>query len=167
MLTPPKKTNNLFDAVRVKLPKEDHQNYDKLMKEYFNFGNIFSKTDSDLVDLHTQVGHYVLKGMGYDSSTMDTPPTPGGWSVFAVYFSTGRSPDFRDAVGHITAPTLIIHGDDDEIALNGSRQYEKYIPNAKFISIGCSEESTISGHFIYDDCPEQFAKVVMSFLNDQ
>ena len=167
MLTPPKKSNNLFDAVRLKLPKEDHENYDKLMKEYFNFGNIFSKTDSDLVDLHTQVGHYILKGMGYDSSKMDTPPMPGGWSVFAVYFSTGRSPDFRDAVGHITAPTLIIHGDDDEIALNGSRQYEKYIQNAKFISIGCSEESTFSGHFIYDDCPEQFAKTIMSFLNDQ
>ena len=108
-----------------------------------------------------------MKGMGYDSSKMDTPPMPGGWSVFAVYFSTGRSPDFRDAVGHITAPTLIVHGDDDDIALNGSRQYEKYIPNAKFISIGCSEESTISGHFIYDDCPEQFAKTIMSFLNDQ
>ena len=64
MLTPPKKSNNLFDAVRLKLPKEDHENYDKLMKEYFNFGNIFSKTDSDLVDLHTQVGHYIYEGNG-------------------------------------------------------------------------------------------------------
>lgn len=167
MLVPPKKGNNLFDAVKLKLPEEDHENYDILMKEYFNFGNIFTKTDRELVDLHTQVGNYLLKGMGYDVSLMDTPPTPGGWSVFAVYFSTGKSPDYRDAVGHITAPTLIIHGDDDDIALNGSRQYEEYIQNAQFVSISCSAESTISGHFIYDDCPEQFAKVVMSFLADQ
>lgn len=167
MLTPPKKGNNLFDAVRAKLPESDRTKYDSLMKEYFNFGNIFSKVDSDLVDLHLQVGHYILKGMGYDASKMDKPPTPGGWSVFAVYFSAGKSPDYRDAVGHITAPTLIIHGDDDDIALNGSRQYEEYIPNAKFVSIGCSENSSISGHFIYDDCPEQFAEVVISFFTDQ
>lgn len=166
MLTPLKKGNNLFDAVRAKLPEEDLTEYDTLMKDYFNFRDIFKKTESDLADLHTQVGHYILKGMGYDSSIMDTPPTPGGWSVFAVYFSTGRSPNYRDAVGHITAPTLIIHGDDDDISLNGSRQYEKYIPNAQFVSIGCSDESSISGHFIYDDCPEQFTKTVMSFLSD-
>lgn len=167
MLTPPQKDTNLFDAVRAKLPETDRTKYDALMKEYFNFGNIFSKTDSDLVDLHTQVGHFILKGMGYDYSKMGTPPTPGGWSVFAVYFSTGKSPDYRDAVRHITAPTLIIHGDDDDIALNGSQQYEEYIPNAKFVPIGCSGESTISGHFIYDDCPEQFATTVINFLADE
>ena len=37
MLTPPKKGNNLFDAVRAKLPESDHAQYDSLMKEYFNF----------------------------------------------------------------------------------------------------------------------------------
>ncbi len=167
MLTPPQKGNNFFDAVRQKLPVEDHTKYDTLMKDYFNFGNIFSKTDSDLVDLHSKVGHYLLKGMGYDMAQMDTPPSPGGWGTFAVYFSTGRSPDYRDAVGHISAPTLIIHGDDDDIALNGSRQYEEFIQNAKFISIGCSEESTVSGHFIFDDCSEEFSKTVKSFLTDQ
>ena len=166
MLTP-QKGNNLFDALRLKLPEEDRTQYDSLMKEYFNFGNIFSKTESDLADLHTQVGQYILKGMGYDSSKIGTPPTPGGWSTFAVYFSTGRSPDYRDAVWHITAPTLIIHGDDDDITLNGSRQYGKFIPNAKFVSIGCSDESTISGHFIFDDCPDQFAAAVRDFLVDE
>lgn len=167
MLTPPQKGNNFFDEVRVRLPEADHTKYDDLMKEYFNFGNIFSKTDSDLVELHVQVGYFLLKGMGYDYSNMNPPATPGGWSVFAVYFSTGKSPDYRDAVGHITVPTLIIHGDDDDIALNGSQQYEEYIPNAKFVSIGCSDKSTISGHFIFDDCPEQFAAAVMRFLTDQ
>lgn len=165
MLLPPKKGNNLFDTVRAKLSDADLIDYDSLMKDYFSFGSIFSKSDSELVELHTNVGHYILKGMGYESSKMEKPPTPGGWSVFAVYFSIGKSPDYRDAVRHITAPTIIIHGDDDDIALNGSRQYEEYIPNAKFVSIGCSENSSISGHFIFDDCPDQFASTVMDFLS--
>ena len=165
MLTPPQKGDNFFDAVRDRLPEDEHTNYDSLVKEYFNFGGIFNKTDKDLVDLQIQIGRYLLTGRGYDSSLMNTGPTPGGWSSFAVYFSTGRSPDFRDAVGHITAPTLILHGDDDDITLNGSREYEKYIPNAKFVSIGCPEITSVSGHFIFDDCPDKFGKIVSDFLD--
>lgn len=167
MLTPPQKGNNIFDAVRDKIPEDEQSKYDSLVKEYLNFGGIFSKSDGDLVDLHTQIGHYLLKGMGYDPSLMDDPPTPGGWSSFAVYFSIGRSPDYRDAVANITAPTLILHGDDDNISLNGSKKYEEFIPAAKFVSIGCSDTTSISGHFIYDDCPDQFAAAVREFLTDE
>ena len=165
MLTPPQKGHNIFDAVRDKLPDAEHPKYDSLIKEYFNFGGIFAKTDNDLVDLQKQVGHYLLMGMGYDSSLIRTAPTPGGWSAFAVYFSTGKSPDYRAAVANITAPTLILHGDDDTISLNGSREYETYIPNAKFVSIGCTETTSISGHFIFEDCPNKFSEIVSEFLD--
>lgn len=167
MLTPPRKENNIFETVRSRIPEKELPKYDSLIKEYFNFGSIFSKSDNNLVDLHTQIGHYLLKGMGYDISLMETPPTPGGWSSFAVYFSIGKSPDYRDAVANITVPTLILHGDDDDISLNGSKKYEEFIPNAKFISIGCSDTTTVSGHFIFDDCPDQFAAAVREFLTDE
>ncbi len=165
VLTPPQKGKNIFDAVRDRIPAAEQPRYDSLVKEYFNFGAIFSKSDADLVDLHTQVGRYLLKGMGYDISLMDVPPMPGGWSSFAVYFSIGKSPDYRDAVANITAPTLILHGDDDDISLNGSKEYEEFIPNAKFVFIGCSDPTNISGHFIYDDCPDQFGAAVREFLD--
>jgi len=165
MLTPPQKGNNIFDNVRFRIPAEEQPKYDSLVKEYFNFGSIFSKSDADLVDLHTQVGRYLLKGMGYDISLMDAPPTPGGWSTFAVYFSIGRSPDYRDAVANITAPTLILHGDDDDISLNGSKEYEEFIPDVKFMSIDCPDAPSVSGHFIYDDCPDQFGEAVREFLD--
>lgn len=167
MLSPPQKGNNFFDSVRDRLPDEDLPEYDSLVKEYFNFGSIFTKTDNDLIDLQKQISKYLITGMGYDSSLMTSIPTPGGWSSFAVYFSTGRSPNYQDAVAHVTAPTLIIHGDDDDITLNGSQEYEKYIPNARFVSIGCSETSTISGHFIFYDCPEKFATAVKEFLTNE
>ncbi len=164
MLTPPQKENNIFDAVRDRIPEDELHLYDPLVKEYFNFGGIFSKSDDDLVDLQTQIGAYLLFGMGYDASLIPTAPTPGGWSSFAVYFSTGKSPDYRDAVANITALTLILHGDDDNISLNGSREYEEFIPNARFVSIGCADTTSVSGHFIFDDCPDQFAAAVRKFL---
>lgn len=164
MLTPPQKGNNIFDAVRNRIPEEEQPNYDSLVREYFNFGSIFSKSDDDLVDLHTQIGHYLVKGMGYDISLMDALPTSGGWSSFAVYFSIGKSPDYRDAVANITAPTLILHGKDDDISLNGSREYEEFIPDAKFIVISCPDTTSASGHFIFDDCPEEFGAAVRKFL---
>ncbi len=166
MLTPPQKGNDIFEIVRHKIPEDEQSEYNRLVKEYFNFGSIFKKTENELVDLHTQIGHYLVKGMGYDISDLDTPPKPGGWSSFAVYFSIGKSPDFRHAVSHILAPTLILHGKDDDISLNGSKVYDEHIPNAKFVSLDCKATNSISGHFIFHDCPEQFAESVKGFLDN-
>lgn len=166
VLTPPQKGNDIFENVRNRLPGNEQSEYNELVKEYFNFGGIFAKSDDDLVDLHTKIGHYLVKGMGYDLSLLETPPKPGGWSSFSVYFSIGKSPDFRHAVEHIIAPTLILHGKDDEISLSGSKEYQEYIPNAKFVSLDCKNTKTISGHFIYDDCPDQFADAVRYFLDN-
>ena len=166
MLTPPQKGNDIFEIVRNKIPEDEQSEYNRLVKEYFNFGSIFQKTENELVDLHTQIGNYLVKGMGYDISDLDTPPKPGGWSSFAVYFSIGKSPDYRHAVSHILAPTLILLGKDDDISLNGSKVYAEHIPNAKFVSIDCDDSASISGHFVFDDCPEVFADVVGDFLDN-
>ncbi|MCG9127951.1 alpha/beta hydrolase [Candidatus Poribacteria bacterium] len=166
MLSPHKKGNDFFANVRKELPEEDLSAYDLLHKEYFNFGSIFSKTEDDLVDLQKSIGKYLLKGMGYKNEVIDTTPKPGGWSAFAVYFSTGKSPNYRSAVGYINAPTLIIQGTDDPIALKGSREYEEYIPNAQFVNISCENTSTIAGHFIFDDCPAEFSDEITRFLKD-
>lgn len=166
MLSPPKDGNDLFANVRNKLPEEDLSDYDALVKEYFNFGSIFSKTEDDLVDLQKRIGKYLLKGMGYKKVEMESIPKPGGWSAFAVYFSTGKLPNFRSAVKQITADTLIIHGMDDILALKGSEEYGNIIPNAKFVSIRCHNPSGISGHFFFDDCPAEFGEVFLRFIKD-
>lgn len=166
MLTPPQKGNDFFKAVRSRLSDDMLTDYDSLVKEYFNFGGIFSKSDDDLVHLQKKIGRYLLFGLGYDEIDMDSGPTPGGWSAFAVYFSIGKSPNYRSTVGNITAPTLILHGEDDTIALNGSREYETSIPNAKFVLISCEDTDLFSGHFIFDDCPTEFSTAAAEFLND-
>ena len=166
MLSPPKDGDDFFANIRKELPEEDLTEYDVLVKEYFDFGSIFSKTDEDLVNLQKRIGKYLLKGMGYTDIEYDSYPIPGGWSTFAVYFSTGRLPRFRSAVKQIIAPTLIIHGKDDLLSLKGSQEYANIIPNAQFVSIRCHNPSGISGHFFFDDCPSEFSQEFLRFLND-
>lgn len=166
MLSPPKEGDDFFANIRKVLPDEDLSDYDVLHKEYFNFGGIFSKTEDDLVDLQKRIGRYILKGMGYKDIEMDSTPEPGGWSAFAVYFSTGKLPNFRSAVRQITADTLIIHGKDDNLSLKGSQEYGNLIPNAKFVSIRCHNPSGISGHFFFDDCPNEFSEEFLRFIKE-
>lgn len=166
VLTPPDEDRNLFDLARAELPQEQHSEYDALLTEYFDFGNIFSKTDAELVSLHERTGKFLLPAMGYDASQFDTGPKSGGWTVFALYFSNGRSFDFRPAVSSITAPTLILQGADDDISVAGSRTYEHAIPKSTFVSIGGGSD-VHAGHFVFDDCPEEFATEVETFLNTQ
>lgn len=166
MLSPPKEGDDFFANIRKELPEEGLSDYDGLVKEYFNFGSIFSKTDDDLVDLQKRIGKYLLKGMGYIKAEMDSTPKPGGWSAFAVYFSTGKLPNFRLAVKQITADTLIIHGKDDTLALKGSQEYGNWIPNASFVSIRCHNPSGISGHFLFDDCSDEFSDEFLRFIKD-
>ena len=155
---------NIFELARSKLPQDQHAAYDALLAEYFDFGNIFSKADADLPSLHERFGKYLLPAMGYDAALVDAAPKSGGWTVFALYFSLGRSFDFRPAVASISAPTLIVQGEDDDLSLAGSLSYKEVIPDSEFITISRGTD-TQAGHFAFDDCPEEFANVVQDFID--
>ena len=163
VLTPPDKERNLFDLARAKLDEKDRVEFDKVMDEYFDFGGIFSKSDTELADVHHRTGAFLLKAMGYGPSEIATGPPCGGWSVFAIYFSCGTAQDFRPALALIKAPTLIVHGEDDTMCLAGARTYES-IDGSKFTVIKREDAGRRAGHFVYDDCPAEFASVVGRFL---
>lgn len=164
VLTPPDKERNLFELARAKLDPTDQSGLDKVTEEYFDFGSIFSKSESDLVDVHMRLGQYLLPAMGYASSEVPSGPRSGGWAVFALYFSCGRAQDYRPALLEITAPTLIIHGADDTISLAGARTYEP-IRNSQFVMIEKENADKRAGHFIFNDSPIKFSKVVSEFLS--
>ena len=166
VLTAPDKENNIFDLPKKIIADKELEEYNKLVSEYFNFRNIFSKSDSDLAELNQQVGKYLLRGFGYDPSILEKGPKPGGWSTFAAFFGIGTSPNFTKVVENITAPTLILHGVGDVASLRGSRIYEKFIPNTQFVLINCPDTSAVYSHFIFDDCPAEFADAVREFLID-
>lgn len=165
MLTAPDEERNIFKQTREKLPEDQRDKFDAVLNEYFDFGNIFSKSDDDLAELHLRIGKYVLKAMEYNVDEIPKGPRSGGWAVFAMYFSGGKKPNYLPALKRIKAPTLILHGEDDTISLPGARTYTP-IPGSKFVTISREETDRKAGHFVFDDCPKKFAKAVERFLTD-
>jgi proline iminopeptidase len=163
VLTPPDEERDIFALTRAKLKSEQLAGFNTVQQEYFDFPNIFTKSDAELADLHTRLGEYILNALGYELSELTPSPPSGGWAVFAQYFSCGRAQDYRPALKEVTAPTLIIQGEDDDISLPGSNTY-KAIKGSQFVSMGREEPERRAGHFVFDDSPESFRKVIEQFL---
>ena len=64
-----------------------------------------------------------------------------------------------DRLGEITAPTLLVCGDEDP-SLGPMREIQKRIPHARFALL------SLAGHFANRDRPEAFNRAVVEFLND-
>lgn len=165
VLTPPDEKRDIFQLSRAKLESQHVDEFDELKKEYFDFGNIFSKSDRELADLHGKLGEYLLMAFGDEESEPASNSTIGGWSVFALYFSMGRASDYRPALTEITAPTLILQGKDDEIAMAGAKSYQP-IGDSQFILVDRDESGQPAGHFVFDQAPHSFGKLIEEFLTE-
>ncbi|MGH7696758.1 MAG: alpha/beta fold hydrolase [Gemmatimonadaceae bacterium] len=66
--------------------------------------------------------------------------------------------DWRPALGKLTAPALIIHGEMDGIPPETGRDWAAALPNGKFLLL------ERSGHFPYLEVPERFFAAVETFL---
>ena len=155
VLVMPQDGDDLFASVRARLPEDMRAEYDAYMDEYFNFKNLFTKSEADLVALQEQFGDY------YQAAMESSPPEQGqagGWMVWAMYMSMGRRHDYRDALQDVTAPVLVIHGADDLQSEDASRIYAQAFPNAQF------EVIESAGHFAFEEQPQAFVQVVGRFL---
>ena len=66
--------------------------------------------------------------------------------------------DWRDRVSRITAPTLVIHGTEDLIPLESSKEWVDTLPNARLFVIEGS------GHYPHLEFPEIYYPAVDQFL---
>lgn len=66
--------------------------------------------------------------------------------------------DWTDELAQITAPTLIIHGQDDPWPVEGGRHWAEALSNAQFVVV---EDA---GHFPYVEQPHVFFPVAKAFL---
>lgn len=163
LLTPPDEERDLFKRTRTRLPAERQAEFDSAMADYFDFGTIFSKSEEDLVQRHSRIGPFILEAMGYESAAETPRIRPGGWAVYAQYFSLGTFGDFSPALERIRAETLIVHGADDELSTPGAKSYAA-IEGAKVIEIPRDREGAVASHFIFDDAPTGFATGLRTFL---
>jgi proline iminopeptidase len=165
----PDPNGDLFAKVRERLPAAEREEYDRFLnEELFDFGNIFSKTEAELAAINRRSGGYLLKGLG--EAPMSTPtaaePNNGGWMPQALYLSMGRKHDYRAALSEVRAPVLILHGEEDDLLLSGSKVYEDSYPNAKLRIVRRDAASkSRAGHFIMNDQSGQFAQLVGEFLS--
>lgn len=66
--------------------------------------------------------------------------------------------DWRTKAASITAPVLVIHGLEDLIPLESSREWAESIPNAQLATIGGA------GHYPHLETPEAFFAAINQFL---
>jgi len=159
----PEAESDLFASVRAELSPEEQIEFDVFMEEYFDFGNLFEKSEADLIALNEKFGEYYIAIMDPDqleaAAELPEQDQPGGWMVWAQYVSMGQRHDYSQALSVVDAPVLVIHGSDDLQSETASRLYSDAFPNAEFVVI----QNT--SHFAFEEQPEQFAQVVSTFLD--
>jgi proline iminopeptidase len=157
VLVMPQPRGGLFELVKQCLPAEMQAEFDIYLQEYLSFGDIFTKSEADLIALNQEFGRFY-------QAAIDTPlpeqGRPGGWMVQAMYFSMGQRHDYRDALQAVNAPVLVIHGAEDLQPGETSRVYADAFPNAEFQVI------EKAGHFAFEEQPAIFADIVAGFLDD-
>ena len=69
--------------------------------------------------------------------------------------------DWRKRVASAKAPTLVIHGEEDLIPIESSREWVKVLPHARLLNIQGS------GHFPHLEAPEIYYPAVRKFLDGE
>jgi proline iminopeptidase len=156
MLVMPQEKGGLFPLIRERLPESQHAEFDSFLKEYPGFGNIFSKSETDLIALNQRFGEYFLRV--YPGNPKIEQGKTGGWMVRGIYLSLGQRHDYRKAMESTAFTVLILHGADDLQGGETTRQYLGIYPNSEFAVI------PEAAHFSFEENTAEFAKTVGSFL---
>ena len=160
MLLMPMEVPGLFDTIETMLPSEMEADYQIWLEKYFDFRNLFQRSEAELVALNDEFArYYVAATSGENLATPEIEGVKsGGWMVHAMYMSMGQKHDYRSAMDVVTAPVLIIHAAEDFQTEEASRTYMEVFPKAQF------EIIEGAGHAVFYDQPEVFADVVGEFL---
>jgi len=110
--------------------------------------------------LCTAEEHERYSGDAAYRTAMDTTLCPDSEAVLST-LACLQNEDLRPTVEHITAPTLIVHGERDEICLSGGGRYlKKNIPGARMLML------PDTGHMPFISCRENVVEAVLNFLAD-
>jgi len=150
--------SDLFTSVRLKLPEGDRSEYDAFLKDYMDFNKLFTRSEADLIAMNETFGKYYMAVVNLPENAQIKQGEPGGWMTWGMYVSMGQRHDYRRLMRKVTAPVLVIHGADDLQSEAASRLYSDTFPNSQFAVI------QNSGHFSFQQQPEEFSKIASGFL---
>jgi proline iminopeptidase len=162
VLVMPSKEGDMFEQVGNLLPANLQNDYVDFRKRYLDFSHIFTKSEADLVALNNEFPKYygaALRARNSAPPAASAPDENGGWMTFAMYLSMGKRHDYRQALKSVQAPVLVVRGELDLQPEKLDRLYAECFPNSSF------EVVKGAGHFVYDEQPEAFSRIVERFLN--
>ncbi len=151
----PSEGDGLYGAVQKRLPENLQAEYSEYIETIFDFGNLFEKSEQDLVNETLEFIKYFEAAT--NQKIESNPENIGGWMAKALYLGMGAKHDYSEYLKQIVAPTLLIYGTDDIIAKSSVKLYLDNIPNVKFDSMSGS-------HFMFYDNPYEFGETVLKFL---
>jgi proline iminopeptidase len=153
----------LFEQIKDLLPESRHAAYEAFLRQYFDYGNIFHKSERDLAQINLGFAEFFMeaakaKGIEVFTDSQSDISDVGGWMVHAQYFSLGMKFDHRPELKKVTVPVLVLHGEEDIIPSLSSREYAELFPAATFKLI------PKASHFPFLETPAVFARLVQEFL---
>lgn len=163
VLVLPGSDGGLLDEIGRRLPQEQATAYSDFLREYLDFGSLFSNSELQMAALNDRFAGFFLEAAGKENIPAAVKPDPestGGWVVHAQYASMGMRHDYRDALRGVTAETLVLHGAADLLAPRASKQYADLIDNARF------EVIEGAGHFFLFEESETVTSLLRGFISD-
>ena len=93
----------------------------------------------------------------------DAPPAAlrNRWVVVLAVFESLGDWDFRPLLAKISAPALVVEGEQTNVPLDATRAWAEALPNSKLVLI------PRAGHVHFIEQPEAFRKVAEKFLNQK
>lgn len=160
LLRMPMEGDNLFDSIEKKLPRSVIDNYNNFVDRYFDYKNVFKKSEDELIGLNNELGKFFYMALKGEAVATPINGSAGGWMVQALYLSSGRKYDFTEMISKVKVPTLIIHPGSDFVQRRKSSElYLEVFPHSEFVVI---EDA---GHMPFYDEPKLFAEIVTEFLD--
>ncbi len=162
VLALPSESGDFYGRINELLPENMKNDFKNFQARYFDFQNIFSKSEADLSGLNLEFLKYygpAAKAAGMPLPEFRRPVGSNGWMTFGMLFSMGKTHDYRKALTNPSIPALVIHGAKDLQSEQGSREYCGILKNSKLVVL------EKAGHFGFNDQPAEFSKTVRDFLD--
>ncbi len=157
----PNKQGNFYHRIKKHLPKDQHNEFDEWLHDFFDYKNIFKRTEDELAAINNKFNKYVLSASGNEQDkVLLNNKTCGfsGFGVHACFLSMGGHHDYSQLLKNIDCPTLVLHGEHDLMPPESSREYHRLIHNSEYHII------KNTGHFMIFNDPEEFSNKLTSFL---
>jgi proline iminopeptidase len=103
VLVLPDKEGGLFEEIRVHLPDDQRDGYDRFLKEYLDFGQVFSKSEEDLAKLNRRFGGYFLTAAGARTCSGGRPTGQWGLDGSGDVLQHGKAPRLQGSTASIAS----------------------------------------------------------------